>query len=1179
MPWETTMLTPLPSSLRRRLLRRSLVLFAATAVGAGVVQAPPAVASHTATPTRVTLMGDLMSELGCDADWDESCGVTDLARSGDTTRYSGVFQVPGGAYEFKVRINGSWDENYGAGGAAGGANIPLVLQAPAKLRFTYDHATHQVSAAPAERPPGLTRVDRRLAQRSLREDLTRERFYFVMADRFSNGRKANDRGGLPADRLVSGYDPTHKGFYHGGDLRGIIKRLDYIKGMGTTAIWLTPSFKNKPVQGTGDNVSAGYHGYWITDFTQIDPHLGTNADLEELVDKAHARGMKVFFDIITNHTADVIDYAEGKYDYITKEEEPYRDAEGKVFDDRDYAGTERFPRLDPETSFPYTPVFPRAEDRTVKVPKWLNDRRLYHNRGNAEFTGNESDVYGDFFGLDDLFTEHPDVVDGMKDIYKAWVDFGIDGFRIDTVKHVNMEFWQDFAPAIERRAATIGNDDFFSFGEVFDANPANTSRFTTEGRLQATLDFPFQAVAQGFGNGKATTELRDLFAKDDLYIDRDSNAYSLPTFLGNHDMGRIGRFLAEGGAKGRELVQRDRLVHSLMYLTRGQPVVYYGDEQGFTGDGGDQDARQDMFPSKVATYNDDNLIGTDATTAEANFDTRHPLYQHLRKLSALRERHPTLADGTQIHRYASNRTGVYAFSRVSDRNDVEYVVAVNNSESRRRVSFPTLSKGMTFTGVWPSTRSSVRSDRERRVTVTVPPLSAVVYRATKATAPSKAAPKPTFRTAAGSVVADRAEVGVVVPGKGLNHVTFAWRPVGRSTWRVLGTDDNAPYRVFHDVRGLAKGTLVEYRAIVRDHSGNLAVNSTYGVVGEVPAATGGVPLGDPGNQPDSVAVPGDLNSEMGCPGDWQPDCAKAQLTPDEDDQIWKGTYTLPAGAYAYKAAINRSWDENYGAGAARNGGNIGVESTGKPITFYYDHATHWVTSDANGPIVTAPGSFQSELGCPGDHQPGCMRPWLQDPDGDGVFTWLTERIPAGTWTVKVAHGLSWDENYGEGGQRNGQDISFTVPAAGLQTLFVYDSRTHVLTVTSAERDPEPDLGRRDAQWLTPAVVAWNVDHQRGRTYRLHFSRTGRLAPDAETLGGFSVQLTRSRLSDQLRARFPELAAYDALVLDAADGRDLSRLRQPLTGQFAVAQYDDLGRLVDATGVEVREGVLDAFDRR
>ena len=107
------------------------------------------------------------------------------------------------------------------------------------------------------------------------------------------------------------------------------------------------------------------------------------------------------------------------------------------------------------------------------MPAWLNDPTYYHNRGNAKFDGTESDVYGDFVGLDDLFTEQPAVRDGLIDIYKFWAEFGIDGFRIDTVKHVNIEFWQKFSPAMEQAAASAGKPKFFQFGEVYDAEPEN----------------------------------------------------------------------------------------------------------------------------------------------------------------------------------------------------------------------------------------------------------------------------------------------------------------------------------------------------------------------------------------------------------------------------------------------------------------------------------------------------------------------------------------------------------------------------------------------------------------------------------------------------------------------------------------------------------------------------------
>src|SRR6476469_4939513 len=515
----------------------------AVLLGCALVAAPAVVAASPATAAApsVALVGDLQSELGCSADWQPECSATELTRVGDTAQYRATFEVPKGDWNFKVALNDSWDVNYGAGGAFNGGNIPLLLAGPAKVTFSYDDTSHQVAFTPVV-DEDTTPADASLARASLRSSLTRERFYFVMADRFANGSTATDRGGLTGGPLSTGFDPTAKGFYHGGDLKGITARLDYIKGMGTTAIWLTPSFKNKPVQGAPGEESAGYHGYWITDVTQIDPHLGTNADMEQLIDAAHAKGMKVFFDIITNHTADVIDYQGGQHAYVDKATKPYRDAAGKAFDDAGLAGGDSFPALDAQTSFPYTPVFRTEADKTVKVPAWLNDPRMYHNRGDSTYAG-ESTTYGDFSGLDDLWTEQPAVVNGMTDIYKKWVDFGIDGFRIDTVKHVNTEVWQKFSPAVLARAKADGKKDFFMFGEVYDGNPAVMSRYTTTGRLPATLDFGFQGSAPGFAQGKATINLRDFYAGDDYYTDTDSNAYELPTFLGNHDMGRVGMML------------------------------------------------------------------------------------------------------------------------------------------------------------------------------------------------------------------------------------------------------------------------------------------------------------------------------------------------------------------------------------------------------------------------------------------------------------------------------------------------------------------------------------------------------------------------------------------------------------------------------------------------------------
>ena len=269
-----------------------------------------------------------------------------------------------------------------------------------------------------------------------------------------------------------------------------------------TAIWVGPIFANQTVQSDTTDLyghSAGYHGYWILDFLRVDPHLGTNEEFARLVSDAHGRGIKVFMDIVTNHTADVIQL-EGNAGYRNTRDFPYRDVNGQPFDDRDFAYSGQpdyeFPEVNLQ-SFPYTPVVPPGSP--PKNPAWLNDPLLYHNRGNTSFTG-ENSLYGDFFGLDDLWTERREVVEGMIDIYSFWIDeFGVDGFRIDTTKHVNMEFWKAFGPAILEAAEARGIDDFFAFGEVFDQQFGSPfmSEFSTEGQLQATIDFGFQVAAAG----------------------------------------------------------------------------------------------------------------------------------------------------------------------------------------------------------------------------------------------------------------------------------------------------------------------------------------------------------------------------------------------------------------------------------------------------------------------------------------------------------------------------------------------------------------------------------------------------------------------------------------------------------------------------------------------------------
>jgi alpha-amylase len=701
--------------------------------------------------------------------------------------------------------------------------------------------------SPATADPRPSGSGAGIAQHSLRGSVTDQDFYFVMGDRFANGDTTNDTGGLGSDPLVSGFDPTRKGFYNGGDLKGLTSRLDYIQGLGTDSIWLTPIFTNKAVQ-LEDGPSAGYHGYWITDFTHVDPHLGTNADLTALVQAAHARGMKIFFDIITNHTADVIGYQEGaRKAYVSKDVSPYRTASGTVFDDRDYAGTSTFPALDPAVSFPYHPVLDPAE-QNLKVPAWLNDLTLYHNRGDTTFTG-ENSQYGDFFGLDDLFTENPRVVDGMTDIYKTWVkDFGIDGFRIDTMKHVNDEFWQKFGPGILQYAHQQGKDDFFMFGEVAldgsgAAQKSFTSRYTTHDDMQAVLDFPFQDAARNFASrSTGNTALADFFVNDDWYTDADSNAYQLPTFLGNHDMGRIGNFVRQdnNGAAEAELLRRDELAHELMYFSRGNPVVYYGDEQGFTGaNGGDQNARQTMFASQVPDYlntTTNDLLGTDATHAQDNYVTSHPLYQKISELAAVTKAHPALRNGAEQVRYASQGSGVFAFSRLDRSDQREYVVALNNSETAQSAAVPTYVGKRTFELVYGDGPAELMTGTDRTLPVTVPPLSAVVYELAGRIPHSNSAPAVSVSAAPSAPARGRMAVVADVDGSSFYEVTFQ-RNVGGGEWQTIGTDDNYPYRVFDDVEGLRTGTGVSYRAVVLDNGSHTAISPVTSATVPAPLVT------------------------------------------------------------------------------------------------------------------------------------------------------------------------------------------------------------------------------------------------------------------------------------------------------------------------------------------------------
>src|ERR1035441_4452289 len=563
-------------------------------------------------------------------------------------------------------------------------------------------------------------------------------FYFVLTDRFANGSTANDAGGIAGGPDASGFDPTSIHHYHGGDFIGLTAKLDYIKRLGATAIWITPPFKNKPVQ----DGTAGYHGYWILDFTQIDPHLGTDAEFREFVAQAHARGLRVYLDIVVNHTADVIQYRDGTT-YRTMAEAPYRDASGRPFDPHavSYNGlnpASDFPKLSAERSFAHVPFVPPGEAHS-KGPEWLNDVTMYHNRGKSTFQG-ESSQHGDFAGLDDVFTENPAVGRGFIALFRSWIEgSGIDGYRIDTVKHVNMEFWQAFVPAIREKVIELGLPDFLQFGDVKSNKVDIRVEFSPTGTLVASIDFGFFEDALDFvSRGGDAAELEGLFDRDDWYTDHDSNAQSVTTCISNHDAGRFAFFLKQDnpGADAAQLGDLVLLGHELLLTVRGQPVVYYGDEQGMVGIGNDTGAREDMFPSLAPKFRDLALLGTTRRGGDDKFDTGHPFYRAIRTLASLRTSHPGLARGAMLLRHGG-QPHLFAFSRIERSERVEYLVALNNSRTETVGAILATSQpaGAVFRGLFDSRNpglaggASLGVGDRGNVAVSLAPLECIIWQA------------------------------------------------------------------------------------------------------------------------------------------------------------------------------------------------------------------------------------------------------------------------------------------------------------------------------------------------------------------------------------------------------------------------------------------------------------------
>ncbi len=329
----------------------------------------------------------------------------------------------------------------------------------------------------------------------------------------------------------------------------------------------------------------------------------------------------------------------------------------------------------------------------------------------------------------------------------------------------------------------------------------------------------------------------------------------------------------------------------------------------------------------------------------------------------------------------------------------------------------------------------------------------------------------------------------------------------------------------------------------------------------------------PATQPNSVSLVGNLQQAFGCSDNWAPECTASRLSYSAASDVWRGEFALAAGNYEYKAALNGSWDENYGAGGAAGGANIALAADGQPLRFYFSNRTKWITDSRNTPIAVAVGNFQSALGCAGDWQPDCLAAWLQDADGDGLAV-FEARLPAGSYEAKVAINESWDENYGAGGAAGGANIAFDVAEGCGLTYFSFDADSKVLTISSSAVAPRGNLAESRAHFIDARTLAWNAGGDDAR-FALHHSADAALRLTSDGIEGgasLALELIPGGLTAEQRARFPHLAGYRALRLPELPRAELATL---LRAQIALAARSAADAPLDATAVQI-PGVLDTL---
>jgi len=476
----------------------------------------------------------------------------------------------------------------------------------------------QLPAVPAEAPNSLAEISLDVPPGAhytpSPKDWRREIVESVIFDRYGRAEPHSSWG-----------DPAAATTRHGGNIRGLIERLDYLKGQGATALIVNPVYFTLP---------AAYHNYWPLHFMAVDPHLGTMQDFKDLVAEAHKRGMRIVLDVVFNHSGPIIEYNEG-----------YR------FGDK--------PKTIKEWKFPLKPVELAQADN-------------FHRRGSiSDWNDPEQIKYGDFpGGLNHLATDRPATQDILLKIAKWWMkETDVDGFRLDTYMHVAESFWDRFHSELPAYARTLGKDNFLTIGEIYHGDARVLKPELAPGRLGAAFNYPSYFGDLDALHARAPTrKLEDRFKEVADVL--GPLVHKLLNFV---DLQDKPRFLEDATPVGLL-----RVAMAYVMFSVGIPFVYYGSEQAFRRAATNVDVgldayREDMFPG--GEFRSMGSTGDD-------FKPDSEMYRYMQRITTSRKAHEALMVGEQYVRWSDpSGSGVYAFSRI---HDGEEVVVVMNTAAEER---------------------------------------------------------------------------------------------------------------------------------------------------------------------------------------------------------------------------------------------------------------------------------------------------------------------------------------------------------------------------------------------------------------------------------------------------------------------------------------------------------------